>query len=256
MPIFRAGEKLVYYAHVPKCAGSTVNWYLSERFGPIAFSDSQHTRQPAGQRWSRTSPQHIDRTSLGRLFPPGFFDATFTIVRHPVARVVSAYQFQLDVEESISRSTGFSDWLTDLEERLEEDAFVFDNHVRPMSDIVPEGAEVFYIEHGLDALVGWFDALTGEGGGPRAFPKINEQGAYTGNKGAKPVPSDTDLARIARIYGVDFERFGYTIDQPDPVHAAAPGLSPEQRAERDAYLRAFNAPLARVRRKIGARLKS
>ena len=157
MPIFRAGEKLVYYAHVPKCGGSAVGWYLDERFGPLAFTDRRHTAQPAAARWSRTSPQHIDRGSLARLFPQGFFDAVFTIVRHPVARIVSAYHFQLEVEASIPQDTGFSDWLADLEEQLEEDPFAFDNHVRPMSDIVPEGAQVFHMEHGLDALVGWFD---------------------------------------------------------------------------------------------------
>jgi hypothetical protein len=94
MPIFKAGGKLVYYAHVPKCGGSAVGWYLTERFGPIAFEDRNHTRHDAKTQWSRTSPQHIDRVSLGRLFPEGFFDAAFTIVRHPVARLVSAYHFQ------------------------------------------------------------------------------------------------------------------------------------------------------------------
>lgn len=254
MPLFKADNKLIYYAHVPKCGGSAVSWYLDQRFGPIAFNDSSHTRQPAARRWTRTSPQHVDAASLGRLFPEGFFDAVFTIVRHPVPRAISAYQFQLDVEESIPRSTSFSEWLADVQERLAEDIFVFDNHVRPMAEIVPEGAQVFHMEHGLDALVGWFDALTGQEDGPRALPKINEQGQHTGNRGAKPVPSEADLALIARIYAADFERFGYSIDAPAPT-TAAPALSPGQIAARDAYLKTFNSPLSRVRRKIGNKLR-
>lgn len=253
MPIFRAGEKLVYYAHVPKCGGSAVGWYLDERFGPLAFTDRRHTAQPAAARWSRTSPQHIDRGSLARLFPQGFFDAVFTIVRHPVARIVSAYHFQLEVEASIPQDTGFSDWLADLEEQLEEDPFAFDNHVRPMSDIVPEGAQVFHMEHGLDALVGWFDALTGDKGGPRALPKINEQGAYTGTRTPKAKPTGADLDRVARLYAVDFDRFGYRIGEKAPA-APAPVLTPEQIAERDSFLRAFNSPLGKMRRKIENRL--
>lgn len=254
MPIFRADDKLVFYAHVPKCGGSAVGWYLAERFGPLAFSDRAHTGQPVADRWSRTSPQHIDSTSLARLFPPGFFDGMFTIVRHPVARVVSAYHFQLDVEESIPRSTGFSDWLADIEDRLDEDRFVFDNHVRPMTEIVPEGAAVFHMEHGLDALVGWFDDLTGAPAAPRALPRINEQGAYTGSKAAKAEPTETDLARIAKIYAADFERFGYRVGERLPS-APAPVLTAAQIEERDAALKAYHSPLGRVRRKLGARLR-
>jgi len=64
MPIIKADNKLVLYAHVPKCGGSAVSWYLKERFGLIAFQDSHHTRHAAQTVWSRTSPQHIDRQSL------------------------------------------------------------------------------------------------------------------------------------------------------------------------------------------------
>lgn len=253
MPIFRAGPKLVYYAHVPKCAGSSVNWYLEERFGELAFSDRSYTKQPPRLRWTRSSPQHIDRDSLERLFPKGFFDAVFTIVRHPVDRLVSAYHFQLDVERSISSQVSFSDWLADIADRLEEDPFAFDNHVRPMTEIVPETAHVFHVEHGLDQIVIWFDALTGQADGPRALPRMNEYGAYTGKRSQKATPSETDLAQIARLYAADFERFGYELGSRKPK-ASAPVLSAEHVAERDAFLREFNSPLSRMRRKIGSRL--
>lgn len=255
MPIFKAGPKLVYYAHVPKCGGSAVGWYLEERFGQIAFADRRHTSQPQEARWSRTSPQHIDHASLSRLFPDGFFDALFTIVRHPVARTVSAFHFQLEVEKLIPAETTFSDWLADLEERLEENPFVFDNHVRPMSDIVPEGAHVFYMEHGLDSLVGWFDALVGSEEGPRALPKINEQGAYSGTKTEKARPSEADLERISRIYAADFKRFGYEVGTKAPA-TPAPVLSAQSIADRDAYLKSFNAPLNKIRRKLGGKFGS
>ncbi|MCA8882247.1 MAG: sulfotransferase family 2 domain-containing protein [Rhodobacteraceae bacterium] len=249
MPIFKAGAKLVYYAHVPKCAGSSVNWYLSERFGDLAFSDRQHTRQPPQLRWSRSSPQHIDRASLERLFPAHFFDAVFTIVRHPVSRIVSAFHFQLDVEQSIPAQTEFSDWLADIRDRLDEDPFAFDNHVRPMTEIVPDGAQIFHVEHGLDGLVAWFDALTGAADAPRAIPRMNEQGQYTGNKAPKVVPSATDLQQIEALYAADFERFGYRIGDKSPLRPA-PEISPTRIAERDAALKAMNSPLGRVRRKF------
>jgi len=249
MPLLKADDKLVYYAHVPKCGGMSVGRYLTKRFGALAFHDSRQMRHDSASRWSRTSPQHIDRESLARLFPAGFFDAVFTIVRHPVSRIVSAYHFQLEVEQSIPASMEFSDWLADMEERLKEDPFAFDNHIRPMSDIVPEPAVVFHVEHGLDALVPWFDVLTGTRAGPRALPRVNAHGAYSGGKTGKAVPGDSDLARIARLYAVDFDRFGYEIGSLAPA-AAPPELDPETVADRDAALAAMRTPMARLKRQM------
>ena len=215
--------------------------------------DPRHNAQPPQDRWSRTSPQHIDRASLARLFPDGFFDVVFTIVRHPVARLVSAYHFQRDVEQTIPAVVTFSDWLADVEERLHEDPFCFDNHVRPMVEIVPEGAEVFHVEHGLDCLVDWFDTLTGSPDAPRALLRVNEKGAYGGDRAPKADPTQADLDNIARLYAADFARFGYVIDDPAPLRAG-PVLTPDRLAERDAAQAALNSPAARLRRKL-ARLR-
>ncbi len=255
MPIFRANEKLVLYAHLPKCGGSAVSWYLTERFGPIAFNDTRHTRHDPRSLWSRTSPQHVDRTSLGRLFPAGFFDATFTIVRHPVARLVSAFHFQVEVEQRVPVTANFSEWLEDVIERQGEDPFLFDNHVRPMDDIVPEGAQVFHMEHGLDALVPWFDVLTGTKDGPRALPRINARGNYAKVRSAETVPSQHDLDLIAHHYRGDFERFGYVPDRKDPA-SPPPVLSAAQQAERDAALARMNNPVGRIARKLRRRLRA
>lgn len=255
MPIFKAGPRLVYYAHVPKCGGSAVGWYLAERFGALAFSDRQHTRQPQERRWSRTSPQHIDAESLGRLFPAGFFDATFTIVRHPVPRLVSAYHFQLEVEKTISERALFSEWLEDIVELRRENPFLYDNHVRPMTEIVPEGAKVFHMEHGLDGLIPWFDAVTGETAGPRAIPKINEKGAYTEARTERVRPTDSDLARIAELYAADFARFGYDPADTRSTSAPPPALSADFEAERDAALRRMGSPLGKLRAKVSAKLR-
>ena len=230
MPFFKVGAKLVYYAHVPKCGGSAVEHFIEGRAGQMAFVDPLYLSQPEVARWSKTSPQHIAVRDLDRLIPAHFFDATFTIVRHPVARVVSAYHFQMEQERKISKNVSFSDWLIDLPEMLEENPFAYDNHLAPMDDIVPPGAQVFYLEHGLDALVPWFDALTGTKSAPRAVHRINERKA---GEDEKVVPSETDLGVIGDIYARDFERFGYDVDETAP-RAPAPILSADIIAERDA----------------------
>lgn len=246
MPIARLPSgALLFYAHVPKCAGSSVERYLAERFGPLAFVDTGHMSHPMTQRWTRTSPQHVDRDSLARLFPQDFFAASFAVVRHPVSRLISAYHFQREVEDATPEGASFSDWLTDLPDRLTEEPFAFDNHVRLMDGMVPEGAEIFHLEHGLDALVPWIDGVVGDEAGPRAVPKVNEKAPG----GAKAVPTEADLARIAEIYAVDFARFGYRPEDKKPL-AAPPAVDERLRRAAEAERRRDASPAGRLRRRL------
>ena len=209
MPIIRASNKLIYFAHVPKCGGSAVEDYLRERFGALAFEDRQFLSVPEQRRWTRTSPQHIDIAARDRLFPAGFFDHSFAVVRHPVDRIVSAYHFQLEVERTIPVNVSFGDWLFKVSEELEDRPSIYDNHLRPMADIVPVDAVVFRLENGLDALVPWFDDVTGEKTGPRAVGVTNKRGERVEVKSEKVVPTKAELAFIEKMYERDFERFGY-----------------------------------------------
>ena len=253
MPFFKTSGKLVFYAHVPKCGGVSITDYLSTRFGPVAFSDSRHMTQPEALRWTRTSPQHVDTASLARLLPPGMIDACFTIVRHPVARLVSIYHFQKEVERAIDADMGFSDWLARAEESLAADRFRYDNHLRPMDEIVPEGATVFHMEHGLDALIPWLDRVAGNSLGPRAIPHENIRGQYVRAEGGRAQPSDEDIRHIARLYAVDFHRFGYDPGGRAPK-APAPVLEPGFAAARDRDLRRMNHPVSRLFRKVRRKL--
>ena len=65
MPFFRLRQQLIYFAHVPKCAGTSVEAYLQRRFGALAFRDQFHYRDP-GPRWTVTSPQHVTAADLER----------------------------------------------------------------------------------------------------------------------------------------------------------------------------------------------
>lgn len=95
MPIVRVGDQLVYFAHVPKCAGTSVEEYLAARFGPLAFLDRAYPdRDGRDSAWNRTSPQHIDVATFERLFPADLFAASFTVVRHPANRLLSSYRFE------------------------------------------------------------------------------------------------------------------------------------------------------------------
>jgi len=212
MPFCKTDAGLLYFAHVPKCAGTSVEIYLEQRFGALAFADREYLSVPPDQRWPRSSPQHISVTSLTRLIPASFFDHVFTVVRHPVNRVISVFQFQQENENLISNEMCFSEWLCEIEKRRNEFPFVWDNHIRPMNELVPERAKVFKLEAGLAPVTRWLDELDPKTASMREIPVHNTRQQrldWLKLAGEPANVSDDDKARIRAIYAVDFRRFGY-----------------------------------------------
>lgn len=262
MPIVRIGPKLVYFAHVPKCAGSSVEDYLADRFGALAMLDRRFLSVPEGGRWSRTSPQHVDWASLTRMVPAGFLDACFAVVRHPLDRAVSAYRFQAEVEGTVPEGMGFGDWLRAEAAARRDDPFRSDNHSRPQADFLPPAGDalactIFHMEHGLDALVPYLDALAGSATGPRALRHTNKAGHNTKgiHRQIGPVqPDAADRALVAEIYAADFARLGYAPDRREPL-APPPVLTAETLARAARERARADRPLWRLADKVRRRLR-
>ena len=218
MPIVQIDHNLIYFAHVPRCAGSSVENYLHGRFGALGFLDRSHMQTPADQLWTKTSPQHVNTEALDRLMPPTFFAARFAVVRHPALRLRSVFLYQRDIEETLPAEVSFSAWLRTVPGQRQGDAFLFDNHLRPMRDLVPQEARIFRLEQGLDPLVRWLDKLAGTSS-PTRLGHINSHAnrVKTLDKGPPgPVPeiSPRDLAFISGMDAADFDHFGYSTDLP------------------------------------------
>lgn len=226
MPIARIGDKVIHYVHVPKCAGQAVETYMEERFGAMGFLDNAYgspNRRPP--HWSRTSPQHADAATMQKLFPPGFFDARFAVVRHPASRIKSSYDYERKMGR-IRPGQSFAGWLGSLPAERHRDRFARDNHVRPMTEMVPEDTDVFRLEDGFDALVKWFDDLAGDQAPPRKIPKGHSTddlprigGRLQRSLGRwldkGPGVLDPALCKtIHSLYCEDYERFGYGIFDP------------------------------------------
>lgn len=226
MPILLINGALHYFAHVPKCAGSSVKDHLVARFGAMALTDGAFAKLAEGARWTRTSPDHVDWATLTRMVPADWFASVFAISRHPVARVVSAFHFQQEVEKAVPADTGFDAWLADGLSRMADDPFLYDNHLRPQVDFMPEDAAVFPVEAGLDALVTHLDTLSGDTSGPRQIGGRNVRASRGAE--AKAQPSDASLALIEQAYAADFARFGYRIDSPLPEGVTAEVAAPVQ----------------------------
>jgi hypothetical protein len=222
MPVFRIGDKLHYYAHVPKCGGSSVEACLKARFGTLAFLDTRFLEVPEAGRWTTSSPQHLPWAAFTRLVPADLIASSFAVVRHPVKRLVSAFQYQVEVEGTVAPLWSIDEWFDDWLARAAAEPFLYDNHLCPQSAIVPPDATVFRLEDGLDAIVPHLDLLAGNRDGPRAIPAENVRKKGMGPDAERLKPSSETLARVAQFYAEDFARFGYGAGLPPKSAHAKP----------------------------------
>jgi hypothetical protein len=221
MPIARLpNRKLIYFAHVPKCAGTTVETYLRVRFGPLGLLDSRFGKRPLQEAWSLSPPQHMPEPVRRDLLPDTLFDELFATVRHPATRLRSVFLFQREIEGAIPLKTSFPAWVGTLARSLATDPYALHGHLRPMIEYVPRGARVFRVENGLAPLVSWLDELAEEENPECSIKDMN----VTSVRMAKSLPAGRKppiiqlnkpvLERISDIYAADYDRFGYDLTPP------------------------------------------
>lgn len=216
MPIARLPNgKFLYFAHVPKCAGTAVERYMIDRFGALGMHDGAYAARSDGDAWSLSPPQHMPETVRRDLLPDTLFDAVFATVRHPLLRLRSAFLFQREVERSLPAALPFHRWIETLPRSLALAPYALHRHLRPMVETVPANATVFRIEDGLDAVVAWLDRQAGTDDGPREIGTANRLADRLTDAQPEVPLSRKVMARVAEIYADDYARFDYPIDPDD-----------------------------------------
>lgn len=149
MPLARIGSTLLFFVHVPKTGGTSIESYLRTK-GPLGLAGTRHG-------WSRTTPQHIHADIHGELVPPGLYDQGFAVIRDPKARLLSEFKMRAEPLRFKPRPMGlarlagykakgkaaygirlrhridyfdFDDWVTRVFEEYRRDPFYKDNHMR------------------------------------------------------------------------------------------------------------------------------
>lgn len=226
MPVYRINGALHYFAHVPKCGGQSVEAYLDDRVGAPAFRNNEHFDRSPDRRWSRTSPQHVTWTDFVRIVPESWIETCFAVVRHPLARLVSEYNFLSLARRALPANLGFEEWLAEIPRQRRQRVFSYDNHLRNQWEFFPETARVFRLEDGLDAVIPHIDALTGDTAGRRTMPHENSARSHR-QVPSRPAPvSAASMARARDIFAEDFERFGYGPEPGAELIAHVPAESP------------------------------
>lgn len=223
MPSVEVNGRLIYFAHCPKAGGTSVERFMVDRWGDaVRLLGWGWDRRWAG-RGERagevpSSPQHYVWEDAERALPRAP-DEVFTVVRDPVARMVSEYRYQRDGRLTGPfgrpvRRLGFSAWLRLMFALSDRNPYTHDNHFRPqVAFLPPGGAHVFRLEDGLQPVLAWLAQCAGERA-PDAVPHDLRTGA-----GPRVQPTAEDRMLIFQRFEDDYRRFGY----PFPFEALDPG---------------------------------
>jgi len=214
MPLIVANGRRIFFAHVPKTGGSSVEEYLVRRFGgPLSMRDVTH-RAGDRKRGLIALSTHFTARDLDDVLPHDT-DHCFAVVRDPLTRMQSQYRFQAGISKT--RAFSFSTWLRIMFAACEIDPRVYQNHIRPQGELVREGSAVFRLEDHFSDMIPWLDEVTNT-----SAPDLEVR--HLLKREREPIEmSREDVALIAGFYRSDYERFGYT--RPDPSE-----YSPDRRA--------------------------
>ena len=191
MPLARIAGKLVFFAHIPKTGGSSIEEWL----GQVGLLGLRHNG--AIERMG-CAPQHMHAALFESLFKGAFVDARFAVLRDPVDRLVSEYRYRRgQVERKGKRQMpSLGAWVDRAFRLYADNPYFLDNHIRPQAEFVSDDMTLFRFEDGLEVVTAWLEALTGVKG-----PKLTHMLPATGS--AVDVPAEL-RAKIEAFYTADY----------------------------------------------------
>lgn len=195
MPLYRTTAGVVFFAHIPKTGGTSVEKTLKV----AGASEAMKFRKKIG--YSKATMQHMHAAIYREAVGKDFADYSFTVVRNPYDRFASEYKMKvLDA----GAQDPVHEWAKVNFNRFEEFSYTRDNHIRPQIEFVSKRVEVFTFENGLQAPVeAACKHLELE------VPELRHE--KRGSKTRLPITTK-GLIAISNFYRDDFKKFGYDLD--------------------------------------------
>ena len=210
MTIFKVNSDFIYFSHIPKCAGSSIEDYFSTfPECSILFLDRDFYKSSL-RNWTKSSPQHIPGNVIERLFDNSFFTDYFGIIREPIDRFKSSFNFQ-------------KYWLKNIKEDMEPNFFVSeilpnnyqkqgwcDNHFQTqISFLIPNRKYKLFLmnQEGLRKAKKYIDQNIFHNRRESDIPRSNTAKKIYSNKVDDIELNSKSIEVIKEIYKLDFNLF-------------------------------------------------
>ncbi len=144
MPLFTKLDRSVLYIHVPKTGGTSVEQFFITNGFAAEYLDAGGGKSL--NQYRRCPPQHMHAEQLQAILRPSRCNYVFATVRDPLARIVSEYRMRA---RGHAEFPALPAWLDQSLKRYSEDAYIFENHLRPQVQFMVPGCGVFRQEEGF-----------------------------------------------------------------------------------------------------------
>lgn len=219
MPSLSLPNRLIWFAHCPKTGGTSVEEAMvaawGDQVGHLHWGWDLWWRR-GGWRTAKppNSPQHlIWRDALEAL--PRAPDVVFALVRDPATRMESEHRYQRRLRRGTWAGRAlawlpFTIWLRLMLAVVVRHPYAYDNHLRPQSAFVPEGALVFRLEDGLEPVFDWLRDISN-------FKIVSDTEEFALRTIGQSRATPADRVRIAVVFAKDYARFGYPVPDLPPI---------------------------------------
>ena len=206
MPAYRIGKKNVLFIHVPKTGGTSIEAFLQTHAEPALHNRGRKLLKPVKSSFLEPSlaMQHFHGDMLEAMFPSGFFDYAFMVVRHPLQRLISEYGHARNLMRFDSMLP-FNTWAALALSAASIAPGLSNNHFRQQKAFHCFGAEVFRFEDGVGSIL---NAVASRLDVPAPQEAPHEKRSTT----QAPAISGHVRSRVASLYETDFKAFGYEQD--------------------------------------------
>lgn len=193
MPLYRHGPNVIFFVHIPKTGGTTIESALRSTGAAEAF------RFKGKRPFSKATLQHVHASVYKEAIGNRFYDWSFAVARNPFNRFASEFKMKV-LDAGVDGDV--DSWAVANFERFREYKYTRDNHIRPQVEFVTRKTEVFRFEDGLEAPIAAAASRL-----EVAMPEVphDKRGST-----AKPKASASTIELIARFYADDFREFGYS----------------------------------------------
>ena len=212
MPIFRTNNKDILFIHIPKTGGTSVEkFFNANRFAVLFYDDAGNKTQYLNSlnNLTKCSPQHMHGDLFKAYFDLSKFSSIFMMVRHPVERIVSEYNWRMRIAKiEKTKNTEINTWINEALQAYSSNPYIYDNHLRPQWHFLLDNCKVFKLEDKMNFE--WVESIEKHCDIKFQIREVRiffSSGLPTKDIGMKLSKETFDL--ICKFYEKDFEIFKY-----------------------------------------------